>query len=78
MDGFLFTGWATGREDNMSKQEVRRKAWKLRLGRCLLQLQRMGSSGTPWSRSYVAWKADDFFTLRAFAFTDLKLTRLYN
>jgi hypothetical protein len=47
MDGRLFTGWATGGEDNMSKQEMRRKAWKLRLGRRLLQLQRMGSSGMP-------------------------------
>ena len=47
MDGVLFTGWATGREDSMSKQEMRGQAWKLRLGRRLLQLQRMGSSGEP-------------------------------
>ncbi len=45
MDGVLFRGRTTGREDNMSKHEMRRKAWKLRLGRRLLQLQRMGSSG---------------------------------
>ena len=78
MDGLLFTGWATGRKDNMSKQEMRHQARKLRLGWGLLQLQRMGSSGTPQSRSYVVWKADDFFIFRASAFTDLKLTRLYN
>jgi len=47
MDGVLFTGWGNGREDNLSKQEMRGKAWKLRLGRRLLQLQRMGSSGGP-------------------------------
>jgi hypothetical protein len=38
MDGLLFTGWAIGREDNMSKQEMQHQAWKLRLGWRLLQL----------------------------------------
>jgi len=45
MDGVFSTGRATVREDNLSKQEMRHKARKLWLGRCLLQLQRMGSSG---------------------------------
>jgi len=46
MDGFFSRGWTAGREDNVPKQEMRRKAGKLRLGWRVLQLQRMGSSGS--------------------------------
>jgi hypothetical protein len=53
MDGILFTGGAAGRQDNMSKQEMWYKAGKLRLGRRLLRLQRVGRTGTPHHRSHV-------------------------
>ena len=58
MDGVFSTGGATVGEDHLSKQEMRHKARKLWLGRCLLQLQRMGSSGASHCSDYVAGTAN--------------------